>query len=86
MQGLDLGGDGDGQLVLSRDGEGSVAVAELAQDVDLGHVVPYGLHQLQVGRLHTLSTRTHKSAFMTMFSLQHHSFCWQRTQHTLIIS
>lgn len=54
VQGLDLGSYGNGELVLSRNGECPVPVTELSQDVDLRHVVPDGFHQLQMGRLNAL--------------------------------
>lgn len=56
MQGLYFGCDWDGELVFGGNGERPVAVAELPQDVDLRHVVPDCLHQLQMRRLHSLQT------------------------------
>lgn len=52
MQGLYFGCDGDSELVFG--GNGKRPVAELPQDVDLRHVVPDHLHQLQMRRLHSL--------------------------------
>lgn len=54
MEGLDLGIYGDGEFVLSGNGKRSVTVAELSENVNLGHVVPNGFHQLQVGSLNAL--------------------------------
>ena len=61
VQGLDFGGGWNGELVLGGDGEGSVAVAKLSQDVDLRHVVPDGLHELQVRRFNSLGSRRETS-------------------------
>lgn len=55
MQGLDFGGGWNGELVLWGYREGSVTVAELSKDVDLRHIIPDGLHKLQVRRLNSLT-------------------------------
>lgn len=54
MEGLDFSCSWNSEFVLWGNRKGPISVPELPKNVNLRHVVPYRLHQLQMWCLHTL--------------------------------